>query len=608
MYSEQYHNSYALLVGIDEYDDPKLEKLHTAVNGAEALSRLLQDAFEFEVELLRNKDATSGRIISWIEKRANGPNANPNDRLFLYFAGHGFKYTKSGYFMLSDSQRHSPAASAIKMSQIVELTENMTPKHMCISIDACFSGLALPRTRGLQSTVSASSYLRHKAIQVITAGTDDQKVPDALADDNQSLFTWYLLQGLLGKAFERNILTARTLFYYISDQVSQVMGDKLEPQFYQTPETKGDFIFSDFSHIALTEIDRLIEKWYFMGITHFHEQNYEDAVEAFRDVININPNYKDAVDRLARTLDRIQALGPSTSSSFEIISDTPSSEIQLVESGHRSQIEDPTDLILIPGGTFSMGSTETHIRELNFKYNDVWFENTELPQRKIDIPDFFIGKYPVRVAEYQKFIEAGGYLEMQWWTKVGWTWRNDNLITQPSQWNSQYSLQNSESLPVTGVSWHEAYAYCRWLSSLSGKNCSLPTEAQWEKAARGSDDERIYPWGNDKPTYQHANFEDSIGYPTQVGKFSPLGDSPYKCADMSGNVSEWCCTKWVEHAYDISTAQPCDDLDADVSRVIRSSGYHESGVWLRVSTRRSHKPEGRFRFLGFRIVVTIDTE
>ncbi|NDJ74927.1 MAG: formylglycine-generating enzyme family protein, partial [Chloroflexi bacterium] len=102
------------------------------------------------------------------------------------------------------------------------------------------------------------------------------------------------------------------------------------------------------------------------------------------------------------------------------------------------------------------------------------------------LPDFRIGKYPVTVGEFRAFIEGGGYHEARWWTEAGWRWRMDRDITQPFHWDdAQWS--GDERLPVVSVSWYAAYAYCQWLAAQTGRTYRLPTEAEWEKAARGPD-------------------------------------------------------------------------------------------------------------------------
>ena len=161
---------------------------------------------------------------------------------------------------------------------------------------------------------------------------------------------------------------------------------------------------------------------------------------------------------------------------------------------------------------------------------------------------YWIGKYPVTNCEYARFIEDGGYRRRELWSEAGWRWREEQQREAPAYWGS---LEwNNPVLPVVGVSWYEAEAYCAWLAARNiegftvppGYRVRLPTETEWERAARGNDG-REYPWGGDfDPSL--ANTAASEGTGTTAVCAYLEGASPCSALDMAGNVWEWTLSPW----------------------------------------------------------------
>ncbi len=152
-----------------------------------------------------------------------------------------------------------------------------------------------------------------------------------------------------------------------------------------------------------------------------------------------------------------------------------------------------------------------------------------------DVKDFQIAKYPITNAQFQTFINASdGYQTRDCWmfSKVALEWHLKNPLPQPTTFPG-------DDLPCTNVTWYEAIAFCRWLNARTGETISLPTEQQWQRAAR-NDDERRYPWGDDFDSESCSCDKKST---TPVTRF-PNGASPYGVMDMSGNVLEWCLNNW----------------------------------------------------------------
>jgi len=167
----------------------------------------------------------------------------------------------------------------------------------------------------------------------------------------------------------------------------------------------------------------------------------------------------------------------------------------------------------------------------NTKRTDDMAYDDEQPQQRLTLPAYRISQYLITNAQYEAFVQDGGYTG-RWrrcWTQAGWQLKAKR--TAPEKYGGVFDLPNH---PVVNVTWYEAMAFCGWLSDKLGQPVTLPTEAQWEKAARGPDGRR-YPWGQEI-TPEHANYDETgIGTTTAVGVF-PLGASPCGALDMAGNA------------------------------------------------------------------------
>ena len=211
------------------------------------------------------------------------------------------------------------------------------------------------------------------------------------------------------------------------------------------------------------------------------------------------------------------------------------------------------------------------------------------------LPGYWIGRYPVTVAQFRAFVEASDY--------------------RPSD---EDSLKGPDDHPVVRVTWHNTLAFCRWLSERTGVPVTLPSEAEWEKAARGTNG-RIYPWGNEVPDERRCNFGGKVGHTTPVGRYSPQlhsepgagGDSPYGCADMAGNVWEWTRSLWGENWEKPDFEYPYDPKDGRENleagdralRVLRGGAFDDLAWRVRCASRDGDYPNSRLRCYGFRVIV-----
>jgi len=244
---------------------------------------------------------------------------------------------------------------------------------------------------------------------------------------------------------------------------------------------------------------------------------------------------------------------------------------------------DEDNMVLIPAGKFSRGSKSG--------------EDNEKPVREIYLDAFKISKYPVTNQEYRRFLEAGGYDAKEYWTKEGWEWKEEEKITEPELWHNR--KWNGANFPVVGVSWYEVSAYANWLSITTGNKYRLPTEAEWEKAARGQAG-REYPWGDGFDKEKCNFWESGLGRTSPVGIFKS-GQSPYQLFDMAGNVWEWCSDWYGGDYYKKSPGKNPKGPDGGSDRVLRGGGWDYVSRFVRCAYRDFFDPAYGGSFIGARL-------
>lgn len=251
------------------------------------------------------------------------------------------------------------------------------------------------------------------------------------------------------------------------------------------------------------------------------------------------------------------------------------------------QIEN--NMVRIPAGEFLMGG------------GLAFFEQ---PQHKVFLDAFYINKYEVTFEEYETFCKETGHVlpvtpDFKYERKL-----NDKMY--------------GPKMPVVLVSRNDAEAFCRWVSKKTGQKYRLPTEAEWEKAARGGLEDKVYPWGNEPPDdagiyranygpgYGHNEWKrDGHEYTAPVGSYPPNG---YGLYDMAGNVWEW-AKDWFDDDYYANSpykdprgpAEPAVGLDAGARGVLRGGCYSSSADHLRCAKRYGLYPKGDSSLMGFRI-------
>jgi formylglycine-generating enzyme required for sulfatase activity len=234
------------------------------------------------------------------------------------------------------------------------------------------------------------------------------------------------------------------------------------------------------------------------------------------------------------------------------------------------------ETVPVQSGLFIMGSDD---------------EANASPQKEIDLPSFYIGKHPTTNRQYAEFL------------------RQNADQDEPKVWAQRSAPTDKLAHPVTGVSWYDAQAYCRWLAKITGMEYRLPSEAEWEKAARGNDG-RLYPWG--ETWVPGACHVDQAG-PAAVTTYDEIA-SPYGCVDMLGNVQEWTSTLWgselmtSDFPYPYQSDDGREDLAAG-GRLPRAFRLHRGGSYrtepeaIRCSSRGVSESGTKLKWRGFRVLL-----
>ncbi|MCI0415845.1 formylglycine-generating enzyme family protein [bacterium] len=251
------------------------------------------------------------------------------------------------------------------------------------------------------------------------------------------------------------------------------------------------------------------------------------------------------------------------------------------------------EMLFIPGGEFEMGispqEAENLVREFFHPDDEInpYLLYTETPNRKVRVQDFSISKYEITNREYKEFVDAGGYANKDLWRELvsiqelntalmGWErielFRDHTGNPGPASWENGTYPEGTADHPVNGVSWFEAMAYCRW------KKCRLPTEAEWEYAARGAD-QRMFPWGNS----------------TDVGVLEDK--SPFGVVDMAGKVSEWVAETW--YPYPNSPLGKLEKVEEEYG-IIRGGNYLSEAFQMRTTYRERTSRLDTSMPVGFR--------
>ncbi len=252
----------------------------------------------------------------------------------------------------------------------------------------------------------------------------------------------------------------------------------------------------------------------------------------------------------------------------------------------------PPEMLTVPASEFIMGTHDNQVRfwltreDWAKEWYDKGLFRSEQPQHVASAPTFAIASRTVTNSDYRVFI-----------------WETNHRT--PRHWFGFQYPDGLDEHPVTNVSWADAWAYCKWLGKLMAQAYRLPTEAEWELAARSADG-RTYPWGGEFDPWRCNTLESGKNGTTLVGMYSPSGDSPYGVHDMAGNVWEWTSSLLRPYPYEASDGR--EDLSTNGLRVVRGGSWYYTRKLARCAAREGLLPTYTSPALGFRLALSVPDE
>ncbi|MFH1567837.1 MAG: SUMF1/EgtB/PvdO family nonheme iron enzyme [Gemmatimonadota bacterium] len=269
--------------------------------------------------------------------------------------------------------------------------------------------------------------------------------------------------------------------------------------------------------------------------------------------------------------------GPCVQRLLEIVRDPRNNDLRrrIAAGNGLGMVGDPRllemDMVRIPAGPFLMGTEGGH--------------DDEAPQRTVTLDEYEMARFPLTNVQYKAFLDAVKGHE------------------EPEGWHGRMYPLGRANHPVARISWDDAMAYAAWLSKVTGREHRLPTEAEWEKAARGADG-RTYPWEGEFDAEKCNTREGGIGGTTPVGAY-PDGASPYGVLDMAGNVWEWCADWYGEDYYRNAPDESPKGPESGEARVVRGGSWLNGRGRARCASRGGDLPEDRYYYVGVRFSRTV---
>jgi formylglycine-generating enzyme required for sulfatase activity len=574
-------DTWALLVGIDDYQDPRISDLSYTVNDVIELHKALTDPKigaipKSQVYLMTNRSTgedlpTHTNVLFRLENLAR--RVQPEDTFIFHFSGHGMVRGGEQYLLSINSDPRSLttlASTAIPLERLQQLLKQIRAHQVMLFLDACRND---PETgKGNVDNLLTDALAR--AFRIEPRRQAGGRIGGSATfyacslgerafewhEKQHGVFSFYLVEGLRGKAANaRNQVTLRNLAAHVIKQTQAWSQEHKPPNIHQTPwlvsEGAADMVLAtlpekvvveELSSLATVEVHSTPPgaTVYIDGVQHGRTPatiHIDTGVSGQKTVI-VALELEGYVTKRGRVNLRAGHQVPWNAQLDQL------PELPLLP--ERIQGKDDTPMALIPAGEFPMGSDTG--------------EPDEKPRRLIDLNAFYIELYEVTNAHYREFIVATGHRAPQ----HGWN----------PQFNIWHDIDFPTELadhPVVNVGWEDAKAYCEWVDK------RLPTKAEWEKAARGQQGWK-FPWGNTFDAKRCNTHESELRRTLPVYSLAD-GGSFYGLNHAAGNVAEW-----------------TNDVTAEGLPIFRGGSFKTSQSLARCASRRWTSADARWEWLGFR--------
>lgn len=609
----------AILIGVANYDCERFSDLPTPENDVRVLSELLMDGEVGGFDIcVKSNDGDRREILNKIAAVVS--ECGPNDTFLFYYSGHGVALPDLKLYLTARETDPSDIfATGISVSEVLSEFDRCTARRQIAIFDSCQSGAFHLNTpvdfgRNLKSLKGETEKFGEGVGRQFICASDENT--PAIASTPESSSALSKLTSAICYGLDTGDADIDSDGFVSMNDLSQYCDRVVD---YPSPyswsyKTSGKSLvarnrkFRGFDYRSLSTLDDELISGLASNSLTIRLGSISELSRLVLETGERSDAAKVALSHLANSkqkeIGRAASIGLNTALRMYAL---PEGQPTTPPSAERTvRIEPSYNLALefqfVPSGPFLMGG------DPDKKYT----KGDQLPLHIVETNSFWISKTPITQAQFARFVKEDGYLpssERPNADRVSFNATDNKYHKTGRNWKHPFSRSNNYQVfkdhPAVFISFWDALAFCQWVSAGVGLPVNLPTEAEWEKAARGTDD-RQWPWGNTPPSRYHANFGHRTSSTTPVGTFSEYGSSPYGCLDMSGNVWEW--TTGLHQGYPYSRDRHPEDLNIRAKRVLRGGSWNVGKNRTTVSFRKIWGSDRCCDGHGFRAVIRMPQE